>query len=338
MKKLIWVYLKGVAMGAADVIPGVSGGTIAFITGIYEQLIKAIKSFNFKNLKLLFTGKIKLFLKNIDAAFLLCLILGIATSFILMAHYITSLLENYPILVAAFFFGLILASTFFVGRTVKWNWKTVIAFILFTMVAFCITNPETNPIASDNSYWFVFLCGMIAICAMILPGISGSFILVLLGNYYFLLKAFDNFITGCLLMNVEMIVYNVGFLLIFIAGAIIGITSFSHVLSWLFKHFKMITMASLTGFMFGSLNKIWPWKGQPHIGEDGKIMPLTGANISPAKYEQLTEDTSRLCLAILLIVLGFVLIFAIEFISIKIKGKDKNNETVAEEEEIDSVE
>ena len=309
MKQLIWIYLKGVAMGAADVIPGVSGGTIAFITGIYERLIQAIKSINLKNLKLFFTGKFSLFWKNIDATFLLCLVVGIATSFLTLAHLMTYLLENQPILVWSFFFGLILASTFFVGKTVKWNWKTVISFLLFTVVAFFITSPENKPLTAGSAYWYIFLCGAIAICAMILPGISGSFILVLLGQYYFLLNA---------VKTLDIVI-----ILIFIAGAVIGIVSFSNVLSWLFKHLKMITLAALTGFMFGSLNKIWPWKQtlQTHTDKDGITHALTEKNISPLKFEELTGNTSQLLYAILLIVIGFALIFIIEFISLRFKKK-----------------
>ncbi|MDR2410954.1 MAG: DUF368 domain-containing protein [Bacteroidales bacterium] len=296
MKQLIWNYLKGVGMGAADVIPGVSGGTIAFITGIYERLIQAIKNVNWRNLKLLCTGKIKDFWKNVDGTFLLCLILGIVTSFVVFAHIITQLLDSYPILVMSFFFGLILASTFFVGKAVEWTWKTVLSFILAMIVAFCITSPENAPASFIDSYWFIFLCGAVAICAMILPGISGSFILLLLGQYYFMMNALKNF---------DILV-----LLIFTAGALVGIVSFSNVLSWLFKHFKMITLSALAGFMFGSLNKIWPWK---------QTLLTHEQNISPARFEKLTGNTNYLLYAVLLIVFGFILIFVIEFISGKIK-------------------
>jgi putative membrane protein len=307
MKQLIWIYLKGVAMGAADVIPGVSGGTIAFITGIYERLIQAIKNINGKNLKLLFTGKIKDFWKNVDGTFLLCLIVGIVTSFWALAHVITQLLDDYPILVMSFFFGLILASTFLVGKAVEWTWKTVLSFILSMIIAFCITSPENTPAVFIDSYWYIFLCGAIAICAMILPGISGSFILLLLGQYYFMMEA---------LKNLDILV-----LLIFIAGALIGIVSFSNILSWLFKHFKMITLSALAGFMFGSLNKIWPWKQtlSTHIVHNIE-KPLTEKNISPARFEEIyIGDTNYLLYAVLLIVFGVALIFIIEFISGKIK-------------------
>jgi putative membrane protein len=307
IKNLIEIYLKGMAMGAADVVPGVSGGTIAFITGIYERLIQAIKSIGFANLKLFFTGKFRLFWKNIDGTFLLCLVLGIATSLFTLAHLITWLLDTYPILVWSFFFGLVLSSTYFVGKEVKWEWRTILAFALFTIVSFVITSPENAPLGTNTAYWYIFLCGVVAICAMILPGISGSFILVLLGQYYFLLHAIKT--------------VDVPILLLFIAGAFIGIVSFANLLSWLFKHFKMITLASLAGFMFGSLNKIWPWKHtiRTYTDNHGMVKPLIEKNVSPAEYEQLTGNINHLLYAILFIVIGIVLILAVEFISLKLK-------------------
>lgn len=316
MKELIMTYFKGVAMGASDVIPGVSGGTIAFITGIYERLITAIKAINLRSLKLVFTGKFKAFWKTIDGTFLICLIAGIATSFLSLAKLITYLLENQPVLVWAFFFGLIIASTIFIGKTVKWNYKTILAFIIFTIVAFFITSPERAPLASNHQLWYIFICGAIAICAMILPGISGSFIMVLLGEYLFILKALTAF--------------NMPVILIFLAGALIGIVSFSNVLSWLFKHFKMITLASLTGFMFGSLNKIWPWKEDLSFYTDpsGISHALTQRNILPGEYESLTGNPSHLFGVIGLIFIGFVLIFAIEYVAEVIK---KRREKIAHE-------
>ena len=305
--QFIWVYLKGVAMGAADVIPGVSGGTIAFITGIYERLINAIKSINFANIKLFFKGKFKEFWKNIDGTFLLCLIAGIVSSLFTLAHVMTYLLDNHPIQIWAFFCGLILASTIFVGRDVKWNWKTILAFLIFTVSAFYITSPTNTPINSDSAYWYIFLCGAIAICAMILPGISGSFILVLLGQYYFLLEAVKTF--------------DIPIILLFVAGALIGILSFSHVLSWLFKHFKMITLASLTGFMLGSLNKIWPWKQtlSEYTDKEGVLRPLAEKNVLPSQFESITGTNNHLWEAILLLIAGFALIFVFEFISNKLQ-------------------
>lgn len=306
VKEYLLVTLKGIAMGAADVVPGVSGGTIAFISGIYERLIQAIRNI-VPNLKLIFKGQFKAFWKNIDGTFLLSLVLGIVISLFTLAHLMTYLLDNHPIQVWSFFCGLVLASTVFVGRDVKWNWKTALAFLVFTVLAFFITSPANAPISPGHAWWFLFLSGAIAICAMILPGISGSFILVLLGQYYFLLEAIKTL--------------NIPIILIFVAGALIGILSFSNVLAWLFKHFKMITLASLTGFMLGSLNKIWPWKQtlSNYTDSEGIVRPLTEKNILPGTFENLTGESSALWSAILLAIVGFALIFLLEEISRRLK-------------------
>jgi len=298
MKKWILLFFKGMAMGASDVVPGVSGGTIAFVTGIYERLIHAIKSINFANLKLFFKGQFKEFWQNIDGWFLVCVVAGIGVSFLSLAKLITMLLNAYPQYVWSFFFGLILASTIFVGRDVKWNWKTILAFILFAVLSFFITSPENSPLAENDSYWYIFLCGAVAICAMILPGISGSFILVLLGQYTFMLTALTELQTAVIL--------------VFAAGALIGIVSFSHVLNWLFTHFKQITLAALTGFMFGSLNKIWPWKEtlETFIDRHSEVKPLIQSNILP-------QINSEFWLSIIMIIAGLALIFVIELIAKK---------------------
>ena len=294
MKNLLMTYLKGVAMGASEVVPGVSGGTIAFITGIYERLITAIKSINWSNIKLFFTGHFKECWKNIDGTFLLCLLLGIATSFLSLAKLITWLIATYPTFVWAFFFGLIIASTLFVGKKVKWNWKTLLVFVLFAVLSFFLTSPTNAPLNSGHALWYIFLCGAIAICAMILPGISGSFILVLLGEYIYVMNCLTSL--------------NVAVILVFIAGALIGILSFANVLSWLFKHFEMITLSALTGFMFGSLNKIWPWKQtlSTYTDRHGNIEPLTQQNILPSSFD------ASFFLAIALLLLGLFLVIGLE--------------------------
>ncbi|MBO5960445.1 MAG: DUF368 domain-containing protein [Paludibacteraceae bacterium] len=306
MKQWILLYLKGVAMGASDVVPGVSGGTIAFITGIYERLLSAIKSFNITNIKLFFTGKFKQFWKNVDGNFLLCLFAGIATSFLSLAKLITYLIEHHPVEIWSFFFGLIIASTVYVGRGVKWNWKTIISLLLFTILAFFITSPQNAPIqvGSNTAYWYIFLCGAIAICAMILPGISGSFILVLLGQYAFILQS--------------LLEINIPVILVFVIGAVVGIISFSHLLTWLFKHHEMITLSALTGFMIGSLNKIWPWKEtlQTYIDRHGNEQALIQKNILPNMDNQFV-------FAALLILLGIALVLGIEYIS-NLRKKNQN--------------
>ena len=303
MKKWILLFLKGVAMGASDVVPGVSGGTIAFISGIYERLIHAIKSINLTNIKLFFTGHFREFWKNIDGNFLVCLAAGIAVSFLSLAKLITYLLETHPVLVWSFFCGLIVASVVFIGKTVKWNWKTAITLVAFAVLSFFITSPENAPLGQNGAYWYIFLCGAIAICAMILPGISGSFILVLLGQYAYILES--------------LVEFRIDVIAIFMVGALIGIVSFSHVLDWLFKNFEMITKAALTGFMLGSINKIWPWKNtiDTIVYADGETQ-LIQENILPQACD------SQFCIAIALMITGFALIFVIEFISEKMKKED----------------
>lgn len=276
------ILLKGIGMGAADVVPGVSGGTIAFIVGIYEELIDSIKSINGHSLKLLFTGKIATFWKAINGNFLFALVSGIAISIFSLAKLITYLLENQPVLVWSFFFGLVLASTLFVSQDIKrWDWKTILSFIIGAVIAFYIT--IATPAETPDGLWFIFLCGAIAICAMILPGISGSFILVLLGKYYYVMEAVKNF--------------NIVIILVFICGAAIGITSFSRLLSYLLHKFHDITIAVLAGFMLGSLNKVWPWKAEDTI-----------SNILP---DQLMWE------GIGLMILGFAIVYFLEKLSRK---------------------
>ncbi len=305
-KEYSLITLKGIAMGAADVIPGVSGGTIAFITGIYEELINSIKSVNLSALKLLFTGKIAEFWKAINGTFLLSLVTGIAISILSLAKGLKYLLDHYPILVWSFFFGLVVASTLYVARTIpKWKFGTVASGIAGIIIAYYIT--VITPAEANTTTWFIFLSGAIAICAMILPGISGSFILVLLGMYKFILEAVGNF---------ELAV-----IFTFLAGAAIGIISFSNVLSWLLRKYHNLTIALLAGFMVGSLNKVWPWKKVVETFTDrhGEIKPLIEENILPGTYEQITGNQSFLIGAIALALFGFILIFVIENIANRLK-------------------
>lgn len=293
-------------MGAADVIPGVSGGTIAFITGIYEELIDSIKSINLTSIKLLLTGKFAEFWKAVNGTFLLSLLTGIAISIISLAKGLKYLLDHHPILVWSFFFGLVVASAIYVARTIKnWSPATIISGVAGIIIAYFIT--VITPAEANTTYWFIFLSGAIAICAMILPGISGSFILVLLGMYKFILEAVGNF--------------EIAVILTFLAGAAIGIISFSNLLSWLLKKYHNITIALLAGFMIGSLNKVWPWKKVVETFTDrhGEIKPLIEENVLPATYEQITGNQSFLIGAIALAAFGFVLIFVIENIAKRLK-------------------
>lgn len=276
--------VKGMCMGAADVVPGVSGGTIAFITGIYDELINSIKSINAASLKMFFTGKWGEFWKMINGKFLLFLLAGIGISVFSLAKIITWLLVAYPVLVWSFFFGLVLASTWFVGKDVKErNWKTGLGFLLGAVLAFYIT--VATPAETPSHFLFIFLCGAIAICAMILPGISGSFILVLLGKYFFIMEAVKT-------LDLKVIA-------IFGIGACVGITSFSRLLSYALSHMRNITLAVLSGFMLGSLNKVWPWK---------ETIEGVEQNIAPNAFVW-----QAVCLALL----GFVMVYGIEKISSK---------------------
>ena len=289
------ISLKGLAMGAADAVPGVSGGTIAFISGIYEELITTISNVNTSLFKTLFKEGIKPFWQQLNGNFIVALLSGILVSFVSFMRLAKYLLENHPILIWSFFFGLIIASIYFVGKHItKWNVATIISLLAGAAIAFYISKLPT--LGANDNPWFLFLAGAIAICAMILPGISGSFILIILGAYQTLSNAIHD-------LDIKR-------LSIFIAGAVIGLLSFSHVLKWLFKHFYNITLAVLTGFIFGSLNRVWPWKNTLtwHTNSKGIKTPLLQESISPFSF----EGYNQLVFAIILMVLGFLTIFILE--------------------------
>ena len=264
----LMIFLRGSAMGAADIIPGVSGGTIAFLTGIYPRLINAITSVDLTAVKLFFTGKFKDFWKHIDGTFLLSLVGGIVLSLLSLARLMDHLLKMYPILVWSFFFGLILASTAVVLRKItKWSWSVPVLFILTAAGAFFLTG--LTPAETPNALWFIFIAGAIAICAMILPGISGSFLLVLLGKYVFMIGALKE-------MRIPVI-------LVFIAGCLIGILGFSRALKFFLSKFWNQSIGALAGFMLGSLNKVWPWKItlKTMIDRHGDLQPMIQKNVWP---------------------------------------------------------
>jgi putative membrane protein len=295
LKHYLIITLKGIAMGAADVVPGVSGGTIAFISGIYEELLTSISSINLQTLKKLKVDGFKEFWKSINGNFLLALLSGILISVVSLAKLISWLLEHKPVLVWAFFFGLVLASILFVGKQIsKWNISVFINLLAGASIAFYITTLQ--PLITENSSpLFLFLAGALAICAMILPGISGAFILVLLGAYKPVLDAVHN--------------KDVKLLSIIAAGAIVGLLTFSNILKWLFVHYKNSTLAVLTGFILGSLNKIWPWKNvvQTKLFGD-KLVVIKEISVLPNAY----NGNSQLFLAILLAILGFIIIIGLE--------------------------
>ena len=295
------IMLKGIGMGAADVVPGVSGGTIAFISGIYEELLGSISNINVALIKTLKKDGLKTAWEQLNGNFLASLFVGIFISIISLAKIISWTLTNHPVLLWSFFFGLVLASVIYIAKQItKWNFIAIILVIVGATLAYYITT--LNPMISENSSMlFMFFAGAIAICAMILPGISGSFILVLLGAYKPVLAAINNrdFTT----------IATVGL------GAIVGLLSFSRILKYLFANYKNYTLAILTGFIIGSLNKIWPWKKVLtfRTNSHGEQVPFNELSITPFRY----DGNPQLIQASILIVLGFALILILEKIAVK---------------------
>ena len=306
--RYIVLALKGCAMGMADVVPGVSGGTIAFISGIYEELLDSIRSVNATALKLLLKLRLGEFWRHINGSFLLPVLLGIAIAIFSLARLMTYLLTYHPIAIWSFFFGLIVASALLVARQIgHWNVRTVAACLVGVAAAWWIT--IATPTETPDTWWFIMLSGAIAICAMILPGISGAFILLLLGKYQFIMQAVGD-------LNIPVIV-------IFVVGAVAGIISFSHLLSWLLKHWHDVTVAVLMGFMVGSLNKVWPWKEtlESYFDSHGAAHPLVERNVLPATFTELTGTEAQVGWAVALCACGFLLIWGIEYVGNRIAAK-----------------
>ncbi|WP_027124570.1 DUF368 domain-containing protein [Gelidibacter mesophilus] len=326
----LFISLKGIAMGAADAVPGVSGGTIAFISGIYEELITTISGVNLSLLTTLRKSGFAAFWKQLNGNFLLALLIGIVISFISFMRLAKYLIEQHPVLIWSFFFGLIVASIFFVGKQIKtWNLSAIGSLIFGTLAAFYITTLPS--MANNDSSIFLFFAGALAICAMILPGISGSFILVILGAYKTLSDALS--------------IFDFKKITIFAAGAVIGLLSFSRVLKWLFNNYKNTTLAVLTGFIFGSLNKIWPWKETLTVLEKatGQTVPVSNIteygtlevyqrqinnfetlkmvsekSVLPLHYSEINQAIDpQIAMSIVLMVVGFLTIFILEKVGSK---------------------
>lgn len=288
-------------MGGADVIPGVSGGTIALITGIYEELIDSIKSVDATALRLLLNFELQKLWQRINGAFLVTVFAGILFSIFSLAKLITYLLEYEPIILWSFFFGLILVSAFYVMP--RQRKKAAYVFLMLGIItAYSITT--LSPANTPEAYWFIFISGAIAICAMILPGISGSFILLLLGKYEYILGSVKSF--------------DILTILIFGLGCVVGLISFSKFIHWLLQHYKVSTLAMLAGFMLGSLNKIWPWK----LDDSGRIWSAESnsdfINISPYTFTSLTGSPNQLYLAITFCLLGIAIVIVLEWIGRKL--------------------
>lgn len=294
--------LKGMAMGIAEVIPGVSGGTIAFITGIYEKLLNTIKAFHPSLVGTFKKEGVGGVWETINGTFLVTLLIGMATGVVVGVFGVTHLLETYPEMLWAFFFGLIISSAIFIGKQVDgWGIKEILALIFGTAVAYYIT--VASPAQGNEALWFVFLSGVIAISALILPGISGSFILLLMGMYSFIIPTVKTALTTFDSKSL-MIVGT------FAIGCLVGLMTFSRVLSWTFKNYKNITLALLTGFMLGSLNKLWPWRNvlSTRINSKGIEVPFMEESVLPSNY----AGEPYLVAVVICMIIGFLSVFLIE--------------------------
>ncbi|SEB75735.1 putative membrane protein [Tenacibaculum sp. MAR_2009_124] len=301
LKDYLVIGLKGIAMGAADVVPGVSGGTIAFISGIYEELLTSISNINLGLFKTLKKEGLKKAWEKLNGNFLLALFIGILTSVFSLANAIKWLLKNEPVLLWAFFFGLVLASILYIGKQVeKWNLTGVVLGVLGVVLGYVITIVPSIG-GQEAGYLFLIFSGALASCAMILPGISGSYILLLIGVYPLVMKALSD--RDLVLISVIAV------------GVIIGLTTFSKLLKWLFLNYKNEMLISLTGIMLGSLNKVWPWKKvlTTYIDRHGEAKPLLEKSVLPYNY----DGDPQLFYAIALSVLGFSLIILLEKIATK---------------------
>ncbi|MFQ3332142.1 MAG: putative membrane protein [Flavobacteriales bacterium] len=293
MKQYLILFIKGMSMGIANVIPGVSGGTIALITGIYEDLINSLKSFDTNSLKFITSLDILGFIKYTNLYFLIAVFGGSIASVFSIASLFKYLFTHYPILIWAFFFGLIIASIYFVGKRItKWNTATIISLVIGTGIALSLS--FITPATENENLFFVFICGIIGISGMMLPGLSGSFILILMGNYE-------------LLMVTAVTELNLVLLGVFLLGSAFGLMSFSHILAWVFKHYKNPTLALLTGFILGSLSIIWPWK------EVAESIIINGKEkIIAYNWYLPNELNTQTVLAILLIIIGVLSVYALE--------------------------
>ena len=295
-------------MGTADVIPGVSGGTVAFISGIYDELLHSIKSIDAVAFRLLLQLKLKDFWVKINGNFLITLFAGIVTSLLSLAKLMTYLLTHHPILIWSFFFGLILVAAPLVLREIKhWSISSMISFVVGIVTAYYIT--VVTPTESPNTLLFIFFSGALAICAMILPGISGAFILLLIGKYQYMITA--------------LIEFRIQIVLVFVAGCVVGILSFSRLLSWVLDHYHSVAIALLAGFMLGSLNKVWPWREVKEYATNskGEQISVFDQSIWPGNYFEVTGKDPLLLQAILMMALGIFIVILIERIATRLKLK-----------------
>ena len=306
MREHIANFLKGFAMGVANVIPGVSGGTIALLTGIFERLINALKSFDVEAVRLLLKFKFREFAQHVDFGFLLSVFVGVGVSIISVAKLLEFLFQSYPVYVWSFFFGLILVSVWFVGNSIgKIDVAAAVSFVVGAAVAFGLS--VMNPATENTAFWYLIICGAVAVCSMILPGLSGSFVLILMGNYQ-------------LIMIYAVSHFDMKIIVPVAVGVVVGLLAFSHFLSWLLSRYGRQTMAVLTGFIFGSLGTIWPWKNPVYLMQDGAEVLKNGKPIIQSYQMYFPQEFSaEVAIAILLMIVGMAALWALERSSEKTK-------------------
>ncbi len=306
MREHIANFLKGFAMGVANVIPGVSGGTIALLTGIFERLINALKSFDVEAVRLLLKFKFREFAQHVDFGFLLSVFLGVGVSIISVAKLLEFLFQSYPVYVWSFFFGLILVSVWFVGKSIgKIDVAAAVSFVVGAAVAFGLS--VMNPATENTAFWYLIICGAVAVCSMILPGLSGSFVLILMGNYQ-------------LIMIYAVSHFDMKIIVPVAIGVVVGLLAFSHFLSWLLSRYARQTMAVLTGFIFGSLGTIWPWKTPVYLMQDGAEVLKNGKPIIQSYQMYFPQEFSaEVAIAIVLMAAGMAALWALERSSEKTK-------------------
>jgi putative membrane protein len=300
MKHYLMVFIKGMAMGAADIVPGVSGGTVAFITGVYEELLDSLKKMTPASLALWYREGFASFWRHINGFFLLSLFCGILLSILSLANVVTWLLAEHPLLVWGFFFGMVLASTIYIAKPLPFR-NPLIVFLFIAGVAIAVGISLIRPAQLPGEWWVVLMAGSIAICAMLLPGISGSFMLILMGLYGFILQSLVDF--------------NLIIIISFASGCVIGLLTFSHLLSWLLRNYHDITLALMTGFLLGSLTVIWPWKHVLEMATDrhGEQIAVRHENVLPDQFFALSGNDPQTLPVLGVALFGFILVFALEY-------------------------
>lgn len=323
LKDRIFLIIKGLAMGAANKVPGVSGGVVAFVAGFYEEFIYSLQRFNKTAFKLLLNGRFQSFYRYINGKFLSLLFLGMIISYFSVSKILDYLIVHYELYVWSIFFGMILGSIYYISKDFgEWNKKTILAVIVGAILGISIS--FLDPATENDNLFFVFFCGIISVSGMTLPGFSGSFILILLGNYVLLLVDSVNALNDTIVdifsgdfgfIHNEVRLRMLKVLAAFTLGSVVGLVSFSHILNYILHHYKNITLATITGFIVGSLGVVWPWKETIYKTniEGTLILDSTGRQIIEYYRRYFPEFNTQTYIAIAYIALGILIVLGLEW-------------------------